>query len=65
MSEALSELTDYMHKTREDWVRREIEIEKFPRLVSNAGIVAGSPTAILYAYGLKNRNVPDLFQASA
>ncbi len=44
MPETLSELTDYVRKTREEWERREIEIKDFPRLVSNAGIVAGSPT---------------------
>ena len=44
MPETLSELDDYLRKTRDDWERREIEIERFPRLVSNAGIVAGSPT---------------------
>ena len=44
MPETLAELHNYLRKTREDWQRREIEIERFPRLVSNAGIVAGSPT---------------------
>lgn len=44
MPETLKELGGYLRKTRDDWVRREIEIERFPRLVSNAGIVAGSPT---------------------
>jgi uncharacterized protein (DUF433 family) len=44
MPETLSELTGYMRQTREDWERREVEIKDFPRLVSNAGIVAGSPT---------------------
>ena len=44
MPETLTELNDYLRKTRDDWERREIEIERFPRLVSNAGIVAGSPT---------------------
>lgn len=44
MPETLSELGDYLRRTRKDWERREIEIERFPRLVSNAGIVAGSPT---------------------
>lgn len=44
MSETLDELEGYLRETREDWERREIEIERFPRLVSNAGIVAGSPT---------------------
>jgi uncharacterized protein (DUF433 family)/DNA-binding transcriptional MerR regulator len=44
MPETLSELTAYMWQTREDWERGEVEIKQFPRLVSNAGIVAGSPT---------------------
>lgn len=44
MPETLSELSGYLSKTRGDWERREIEIERFPQLVSNAGIVAGSPT---------------------
>ncbi len=44
MPETLSELSSYLRKTREDWDRREVEIKDFPRLVSNAGIVAGSPT---------------------
>ena len=44
MPETLTELNDYLRKTRDDWERREIEIERLPRLVSNAGIVAGSPT---------------------
>lgn len=44
MPETLSELSSYLSKTRKDWEHREIEIEHFPQLVSNAGIVAGSPT---------------------
>lgn len=44
MPETLAELNHYLRKTRDDWERREIQIERFPRLVSNAGIVAGSPT---------------------
>src|SRR5918995_1486295 len=44
MPETLSELTAYMWQTRKDWERGEIEIKEYPHLVSNAGIVAGSPT---------------------
>lgn len=44
MPETLSELSGYLRKTRDDWERREVEIERFPHLVSNAGVVAGSPT---------------------
>lgn len=43
MPETLDELGEYLRKTRDEWERREIKIERFPRLVSNAGIVAGSP----------------------
>lgn len=44
MPETLSELSGYLRKTRDDWERREVEIRGFSRIVSNAGIVAGSPT---------------------
>ena len=44
MPEALSELEDFLRRTREDWERREIRIEAFPHLVSNAGVIGGSPT---------------------
>jgi DNA-binding transcriptional MerR regulator len=44
MPETLHELEDYLRQTREEWERREVGIKDFPRLVSNAGIVAGSPT---------------------
>lgn len=44
MPEILDELESYLRETREDWQRREVAIEMYPRLVSNAGIVAGSPT---------------------
>ncbi|MBA2714112.1 MAG: DUF433 domain-containing protein [Rubrobacteraceae bacterium] len=44
LPETLSELSGYLSKTRKDWDRREIDLERFPQLVSNAGIVAGSPT---------------------
>ena len=43
MSETLEELSDFLRKTREDWVRREIDIVGFPRLVSNARILGGAP----------------------
>jgi len=44
MPEVLPELEAFLRRTREDWERREIRIEAFPRLVSNAGVVGGSPT---------------------
>ena len=44
MPQALEELSDYLRKTREDWMRREVDIEGFPRLVSNAKILGGAPT---------------------
>lgn len=44
MPQTLSELKNYLRETREEWERREVGIKDFPRLVSNAGIVAGSPT---------------------
>jgi uncharacterized protein (DUF433 family) len=44
MPETLAKLSGYLSDTRKDWERGEIEIKHFPRLVSNAGIVAGSPT---------------------
>jgi uncharacterized protein (DUF433 family) len=44
MPEVLPELEAFLTKTREDWERREVNIENFPHLVSNAGIIGGSPT---------------------
>lgn len=45
ISEAVvPELNNILHETKRDWQRGEVSIERFPRLVSNAGIVAGSPT---------------------
>lgn len=40
----LSELQEIAREARKDWVRGEVAIENHPRLVSNARIVAGSPT---------------------
>ncbi|MGH3090329.1 MAG: DUF433 domain-containing protein, partial [Rubrobacteraceae bacterium] len=40
----LSDLEDFLQETRRSWERREINIEGFPHLVSNTGIVGGSPT---------------------
>jgi uncharacterized protein (DUF433 family)/DNA-binding transcriptional MerR regulator len=44
MAETLSELEDFLRQTHEDWLRREVEIRYFPRLVSNARVLGGSPT---------------------
>lgn len=44
MPEVLPELEAFLNKTRQDWERREVDIEGFPHVVSNAGIVGGSPT---------------------
>ncbi len=44
MPEILSGLESFLQETRQSWERREISIERFPHLVSNTGIVGGSPT---------------------
>jgi uncharacterized protein (DUF433 family) len=44
MPEVFPELETFLAKTRQDWERREVSIERFPQLVSNAGIIGGSPT---------------------
>jgi uncharacterized protein (DUF433 family) len=40
----LPELENIVRETRKDWARGEVDIENYPRLVSNPRIVAGSPT---------------------
>lgn len=45
LSEAVvPELNNILHETKRDWERGEAPIKEFPRLVSNPGVVAGSPT---------------------
>jgi uncharacterized protein (DUF433 family) len=44
MPEVLPELEAFLSKTREDWERREVDIKDYPHLVSNAGVIGGSPT---------------------
>ncbi len=44
MPEVFPELEAFLAKTRQDWERREVSIERFPYLVSNAGVIGGSPT---------------------
>lgn len=41
--ELLRELDNFLYKTREDWRRRAVDIEGFPRLISNARVLGGSP----------------------
>ncbi len=44
MSAAIPELNNILHEARRDWERGEVPIKRFPRLVSDPGVVAGSPT---------------------
>ena len=45
ISEAVvPELNKILQETKRDWERGEVPIKRFPKLVSNPGIVAGSPT---------------------
>lgn len=45
ISEAVvPELNNILQETKKDWERGEVPIKEFPRLVSNPGVVAGSPT---------------------
>ena len=45
ISEAVvPELNNILHETKRDWERGEVPIKRFPRLVSDPGVVAGSPT---------------------
>jgi uncharacterized protein (DUF433 family) len=43
MPDLLLELDEFLRKTREDWERRAVDIEGYPRLVSNARVLGGSP----------------------
>jgi uncharacterized protein (DUF433 family) len=38
------ELENVVRETRRDWARGEVDIARYPRLVSNPRVVAGSPT---------------------
>lgn len=42
--DVLPELEAFLARTRQDWEHREVGIERFPYLVSNAGVIGGSPT---------------------
>lgn len=44
MPDVLPELEAYMRRTRRDWERKEVDVEGFSDIVSNAGVVGGSPT---------------------
>lgn len=44
MPETFPKLEAFLAETRRDWERREVSIKGFPHLVSNAGILGGSPT---------------------
>ena len=39
----LLELDAFLRRTRQDWERRAVDIEGYPRLVSNARILGGAP----------------------
>ena len=39
----LLEMDALMRRTREDWVRRAVDIDGYPRLVSNARVLGGAP----------------------
>jgi uncharacterized protein (DUF433 family) len=43
MPELLPQLDEFLRKTREDWRRRAVDIDGYPRLVSNARILGGAP----------------------
>jgi uncharacterized protein (DUF433 family)/DNA-binding transcriptional MerR regulator len=43
MPDLLLELDAILRQTREDWERRAVDIEGYPRLVSNARILGGAP----------------------
>lgn len=44
MPDLLPELDAFLLKTRKDWERRAVDIEGYPRLVSNARVLGGAPT---------------------
>lgn len=44
MPDLLPELDAFLRKTREDWERRAVDIEPYPRLISNARVLGGAPT---------------------
>lgn len=41
--EVLRELDAFLYRTREDWQRRAVDITGYPRLISNARVLGGSP----------------------
>lgn len=43
MPDLLPELDAFLRRTRDDWERRAVDIEGYPRLVSNARVLGGAP----------------------
>lgn len=43
MTDLLPELDAFLSRTRLDWERRAVDIDGYPRLVSNARVLGGSP----------------------
>ena len=43
MPDLLPELDAFLIRTRQDWERRAVDIDGYPRLVSNARVLGGSP----------------------
>ncbi len=46
MPDLLPELDAFLNKTRRDWERRAVDIDGYPRLVSNARVLGGSPVIV-------------------
>lgn len=44
MPDVLPELDAFLRKARDDWERRAVDIEPYPRLISNARVLGGAPT---------------------
>jgi uncharacterized protein (DUF433 family) len=44
MPNLLPELDAFLRRTRDDWERRAVDIEPYPRLISNARVLGGAPT---------------------
>lgn len=43
ITDLLLELDAFLRRTREDWERRAVDIDGYPRLVSNARVLGGAP----------------------
>lgn len=44
MPDLLPELDQFLLRTRKDWERRAVDIDGYPRLVSNARVLGGAPS---------------------